>query len=408
MVATVFAVTTILVSSAHALETKVAVSGMAPWLSEIAERSLTAVMNNMPAGQSPGSVQNVVRVVSEKIFTGYKITNISYDRRTLKVGFEPEGDIPLWNLEIQPPDLSGPVNAWFAADIDQVDAELKSLMRELPVEALVWCDEGLREIIVKTLQPVLPGWRPGLAVRSEGGNPVLKITFTPELPMVLAITPSFNSASLPTLLYDQLKDDLLEQVSVFIGLPVEWVALHSSEVSAWVEDYLSGKTLVKRTNSHAAVTFSPAPVTHADVRMESSRYTIWGWSAVYGGTSDKSAELGLHLGRKAQIFPKTDMELYGEAIMELQEWSVEGRFGLRWMPWGDVWLGGEYSTDDSMWWARFSIDQRLHKPYAWLRLREDGEVNAALGWKATKFISFEIHYDSRDDDSWSLRILGNL
>lgn len=410
MAAVAFAVSAFLVSSACAGETGVSVQGMPIWLAAIAERSITAVVRNIPPGQSSSSVKRLVQVVSEKIFAGYKIVAVDFNVDELQVIFEPEAKLPVWKLELQPPQLRRPAHDWFDADIATLGGALEALVTDLPIEALAWADEGLKDSISEFLKPVLPGWRPGLVVQSGAGKAVLQISFTPELPLILAIAPSFSSSSLPSLVYDDLKDDLLEQVSVFIGLPVSWAELHTRDINAWVEKSLSDKRMVKNTLSKAVVTITPAPVSHADVSVESSRYTIWGWSAVYGGTADRSAELGLHLGRKAQIFPgsNTDTELYGEAIMELKEWSVEGRFGIRWMPWGDVWLGGEYSTYDDKWWARVSIEPRLRKPYAWLRVREDGEVNAALGWKATKFISFEVHYDSHDSDYWSLRILGNL
>lgn len=54
------------------------------------------------------------------------------------------------------------------------------------------------------------------------------------------------------------------------------------------------------------------------------------------------------------------------------------------------------------------MDPQLHKPYVWLRFREDGKFNGAVGWRATENISFEVEYDARDDDRWSLKMLGNL
>lgn len=407
-VAAAFASSAFLVSPLYAGEAKVTVYGMPPWLSLIAERSLSAVMENIPAGQSRDSVERVVGVVAEKIFTGFRPVKVAFDRGRLRVIFEPAAPTPEWGLELQPPALKAPAYGWFSSDLAKAGEIIKSFVVDLPVDALAWCGEGLRDAVSEALKPVLPGWRPGLVVLPGEGTAVLRVSFTPELPLILAVTPSFYSNSLPTLLYDELKEDLLEQVSAIIGLPVLWAELHAREISDWAEAFLSGNTLVQRTKSKASVTLSPAPVARANVRVESSRYTIWGWSAVYAGTSDRSAELGIHLGRKAQILPHMDVEIYGEGIMELQEWSVEGRFGVRGTPWDGIWLGGEYSTKDEMFWGRFSIDPRLRKPYAWFRVREDGELNAALGWKATEFISFEIHYDSLDGDSWSLRILGNL
>ena len=41
-------------------------------------------------------------------------------------------------------------------------------------------------------------------------------------------------------------------------------------------------------------------------------------------------------------------------------------------------------------------------------LEEDGEYNAAIGYKATEYISLELHYDTRDEDSLGLRLIGTF
>ena len=161
--------------------------------------------------------------------------------------------------------------------------------------------------------------------------------------------------------------------------------------------------------SSAEASFQASQISNMNVRIESRNYTIAAWATIYAGTSDKSAELGLHLGRKVEIIRDLDMEAYAEGILGLRDWDIDGRFGLRWRPMvRNLWLGGEWDTEDEMWWGKLSLDAELHKPYAWIRLREDGVFNGALGWRATEYISFEVEYDERDEDRWSLKMIGNL
>ncbi len=63
---------------------------------------------------------------------------------------------------------------------------------------------------------------------------------------------------------------------------------------------------------------------------------------------------------------------------------------------------------DSKWWGRINIEPRIHKPYAWFRWREDGEYNAAIGYKAIEYISFELTTTPGTRDSLGLRMIGNL
>jgi hypothetical protein len=384
------------------------VRGLPDWLEPVAERSLAAVVQSVPRESSEEAVESVVRKVSERLFTGYNVDSVEVTGVLTAVNLSPAAPVLNWDLEFKIPRLGLPSLRWFEWDLEKVREPIIALIEGLPVDALSWCDVALKDAIVDILTPVLPGWEPSLVVSSSEKEMIMTVSFSPQLPLVIAVMPTLSSNTLPTMLNTELKEDLLENFSPFIGLPVSWASLHAEDLNAWIGSYLSGKSIVKQTISKTKVNFTASQVSHLDVRVESSKYTISAWAAVYAGTSDRSAEAGLHLGRKVQILPKWDMELYGELIVGLQNWSTEFRGGLRWSPWGDVWVGGEWSSKDEMWWAKLSIDPRLRKPYAWFRIREDGEINAAAGWKATEYISFELHYDSRDSGAWSLRMLGNM
>lgn len=403
-----FIAATLLVSSADAAGRLVRVEGPAGWLCSIAERSLSAVVANIDPGQSDEYVRRVLEVVANRLFSGFVAKEVYVAADTVLIKLAPEGKVPEWRLDFQAPELPRPPGEWFRSDLQNVGPKLEQIVQGLPLEALNWCDEGLRDEVVRAMSPDLTGWRPSIMVLNEDGATTMRISFTPEMPLVLAVTPNFSSVSLPALVHAELKDGLLERSSVFIGLPVVWAKDHAAEINLWVEEYLSDRRVVERTGSVPKVKFESSQVAHMNVEVESKRYTLAAWAAVYAGTDDRSGEIGLHLGRRFGVTDDVDGEFYGEGIMELQDWSVEGRFGLRVSPWGDVWLGGEWSTKDEMWWGKLSIDPRLHKPYAWLRIREDGEVNAALGWKATESVSFELHYDERDAGEWSLRMIGSM
>jgi hypothetical protein len=350
----------------------------------------------------------VIKVVADRLFTGFTASEVYANSERIFVRLSPLEKVTEWKLELQEPQLQEPALQWFQNDLKKAEPRLAKITDGLPLDALSWSDEGLRDEVVRALSPDLTGWRPSIMVLNTDGLATMRISFTPEMPLVLAVTPHMTSVSLPILLHDDMKEDVLSTTSSLMGVPVAWVGRHAEELNLWVEAHLSDNRAVRRTGSVPKVKFEPAQVSHVNVNVESKRYTIAAWAAVYAGTDDRSGELGLHLGRKFEVTDDVAGEFYGEGIMELQDWKVEGRFGTRFSPWGDVWLGGEWSTQDRKWWGKLSIDPRLRKPYAWLRIREDGEVNAALGWKATEYLSFELHYDERDSGEWSLRMLGNL
>ena len=404
--ALILAATHILCPAADAYS--VSALGLASWQASIAERSISAVAAKLPENRTDASVQRIIKVVADKLFAGYVVKNVTAASDNISLELEPSETPPQWNLEFKYPNLEAPVAGWFAADAEKLRAPVSALIKNIPVSALSWCDSGLRDEIVSVMKPLLPGWSPSMMVRAEGDKYVLQISFAPEMPLVIAVTPHFSSNTLPGVLHSQLQDDMILHTAPFVGLPVAWASRHAPDVNAWTQNYLADRTLVERVSAMPKAVFSAGQVSQLNVKVESSRYYVSAWAAVYAGTSERSAEVGLHLGRIVQLMPHWDMEAYGEGIMELRDWNTEGRLGLRWSPWGDVWLGGEWSSRDNLWWGRLNIEPRLHKPYAWLRISEYGDVNAAIGWKVTNYISLELHYDDRDEDNWSLRMLGNL
>ncbi len=230
----------------------------------------------------------------------------------------------------------------------------------------------------------------------------------PAQPLVLAVNPKSTSSSLPSLVHSGVKDDLMAGLSSLIGLPVAWVAKHEKQVADWASSQLQDETFVENLKVDIRVVLKAQPVTDLSVRMESRRYTIWAWVAGYAGTSDRYPEAGIHLGRKAQIFPRWDVELYGESLLYLNDWDLETRLGIRWSPWDRIWLGAERSWPDEATWWRAWFDGPVRSPYVWIRTSDEGEVNFGVGYRLNENLSIELHYDSRDENPSSVRLVGNL
>jgi len=114
--------------------------------------------------------RKIIKVVSDKIFTGYKIESVLINANTIKVSLKPDKQLPEWKIEIQPPNIQNPPLEWFKSDIASLEAPILDLIKELPVDSLSWCDSGLRDEIVLILAPVLPGWRPSLVVHAKEEN----------------------------------------------------------------------------------------------------------------------------------------------------------------------------------------------------------------------------------------------
>jgi hypothetical protein len=405
----VFVLAFCLISTSSALNAAVRVEGLNAWLSESANRSLNAVYEHMPQGESDEFKESLLQVVANRLLSGYVVRSVTIEGSDVVVVLEPIEEEPSWGISFNRPNLSPPVDEWFDADSEGIDADISSLMKGVPMEALSWGDLDLKREIDEIFAPRLPGWRTSLMVRTTvSGDVLLEVSFAPEQPLTLAVTSRINSASIPVMLHSNLRDDLLKGFAPVIGIPVPWLDIHKDDLVALSKKILGDEYLVDEAKAVPEVTAKTGTVSELDIDLESRRYAAGVWLAVYGGAEGKYPEAGLHFGRRTVPLHGWDVEMYGEFIVALNDWDLETRLGMRWMPWRFLWFGGEWSDNDDIWWLRASVESRPRSPYMWLRYSQDGDTNGAIGYRLNDYLSLELNYDSRDSDSWNVRALVNF
>jgi len=393
----------------HAAPANAAVrlEGLPAWLSGAATRSIEAVWKEIDPKQEEAARLAIVRVVAIRLFEGYEVDRIGIDGQDLVLGLKTKSRTE-WEVDASYPSLPAPLAGWMEKDWERARGTLRQRLLGLPLEALNWADSALRKEVADILAAELPGWQGSLTVRVEEGISTLRVGLVPQQPLVLAVNPRSTSTSLPSLIHTGVKDDLMAGLSPLIGLPVAWVARHEKQVAQWASEQLRDESFVENLKVDIGVVLKPQPVTDVSVRLESRRYTIWAWAAGYAGTSDRFPEAGVHLGRKAQPFPRWEIELYGEALVFLNDWDLETRAGFRWSPWDRIWLGIERAWPDEATWWRLWLDGPVRSPYGWFRGSDDGELSFGVGYRLNENLSIELHYDSRDENPSSVRLVGNL
>jgi len=395
-----------LCGAAHG-DVKVSLTGPPEWLSAAMIESIIAVMNEMP-GYELSRQERLLRMVSERIFEGYEIKRIKItEGREVFIDFVPKGKSK-WKVAISVPRLRQPCDGWFLEDISGVDGEVLNMLKGVPVEALRWADEVFLREVEEILSSRLPGWEPHFLVSREGDFHVVNISFTATQDLILTFDAHIFSRSLPSFWQYDMREKLAESLSSFVGIPVSWAAKHERDIELVVEEKLKDMPFADTAKIEIDTKFMPSRIARIETNVESKRYTLYVWGAAYGGTEDKSTELGLHFGRKAQPFSSWDVELYGEAILFLDDGSSEERLGFRWSPYRDIWLGAERELEEDKTWYRLWIEGGIKAFYAWWRYSDDSENNAALGYRFTEHLSLELYLDERDDDEVSVRAVGNF
>ena len=411
--ALIFAGALIFVSPAPGITRGIAISGIPFWLQETMEKSLGAVWQELSLRSSQKEEQErVLRLVVERLYPGYFLDNLAIlPEGTLQVRFSSREE-PLredWNVRLLSPSLEEPFFHWFAKDMKTLEGVILHNLSGVPPSALGWGDVAFRSFLARETLALLPGWYAVPMIRLPGeGVPELEISFVPEPPLVLALVPSLQSESLPIILRQDLKEGMIKDLSPLVGLPVEWLHGHRDEVELWAASLLGGRNVAARSDADLSVSFEAEQLSRIRVSVESTSYVIQGWLGAYAGSDEHYPELGLHFGKKLAS-PRGDPELYGEWIIRANDFSLESRWGVRFSPWGDVLLGGEFAwPGGDLWWRLWADSREVASPYLWWRYNPEGEHNGALGWRINEHFSLELYYDERARDQVSLRAVGNL
>ncbi|HPJ27279.1 MAG TPA: hypothetical protein PLA80_14125, partial [Synergistaceae bacterium] len=277
------------------------------------------------------------------LYPGYLLESLDFlPSGELEVSFSSLKEDPEegWKVSLLAPSLEPPFSEWFRKDTKILARTLSESLRGVPSLALGWGDVAFRDFLAREVEKTLPGWHGAPVVRlREGSTPEMEISFTPDPPLVLALLPSLQSETLPVILRQDLKEGMLKDLSPLVGLPVAWLNLHAEEVEFWSASLLRERNVASRADADLSVQFQAEQLSRIRVSVESPFYVLQGWIAGYAGSDGHYPELGLHLGKRLSS-RKNGMELYGEWIVEANDFSLESRWGARWSPWKDVLLGG--------------------------------------------------------------------
>lgn len=389
----------------------VVLEGLPEWLERVALRSLSVVWNDVVSRPvDPAEKERVLSLVASRLFQGYAVRSVRVHGDDVHMVLQTAAKSPVeWSVVLAYGNLPSPPAEWLAEDTEAFVPAVESALEGIPLEALSWGDEAFREFVRDLAREALPGWDAFPLVRLRERGAQLQIQLVPRPPLVLALVPRLRSATLPLMLRKDLHEKLLMDLSSLSGLPVPWIERHRHDVERWAGAVLAERNIVRNARAKVDVAFVPETLAPLDVRVESRKYAIAAWMAAYAGTDDRYGEIGLHLGRKAQPWSGWDVELYGEWIAALNDFAVESRWGVRWSPWGEAWLGAEVAyPGETLWWRLWIDGAKPGRPYLWWRWSEDGGNNGGVGWRLTEHLSLEVHYDERNKDEVSFRAVGNL
>jgi hypothetical protein len=403
------------------MESKLELDGVPSWLEAHVARGLLAVWEEISAGDARFRLETLALVAS-RLFPGYDITVDTESKvsqgcplkllKLLKphVSFKARNPVE-WSASLALPELRDPVISWFERDTSGMVDEVAPLLKGTPVEVLTWADSALKDRIGEIVKRRLPGWDFSLLAHldSDLNDPArsagtLQISFRPRQPLVLAVTPSIFSTTLPVMFQSDLTVKLIPGLSSIIGLPVEWITVHREDAELLARSLLKDRNTVSNTRSRVDVVFMPDQVSKVDAIVNSERFIFQVWIAAYAGVKERYPELGLLAGWNTRQWSGIDLELYNEAVVDIGEFGLTNRLGLRFPLGRQFRLGIEMEwPEQNIWYRAWWDSGGIRRLYAWWRYSDEGGHNAALGYRIDEHLSMELHYDGRYDEKVGIR-----
>ncbi len=379
------------------------------WLRNSIRGSLGAVWRELQGSSlSSGASRNALALVASRLFPGYRVRILS----TGVIQLTPERQWR-WKLSLVSPEralrMADPLSKWIRDDMAQAVPLIEEALRNVPPEALNWGADSFQAVLDSIMERTAPGWKCSARGRGSDGEAELEISLYPREPVLLAVSPVTISSSIPQILADKINEKTLSQLSPLTGMPVAWIARHEKSIVEWLSKEQLSDSWIKALRASTSSSLSVKPITKVTTNVESTTYSLRGWLSAHAGGGQARLEAGIHLGRFFTLKKGFMGEFYGEGILGLEEWDPVGRAGIRLSPCRSLWLGFEISTEESArYWYRLWIQGAGAGPYGWLRYSENSDLEAALGYRMNRYVSFEFYYDNRQDDRLSLRAISDI
>ena len=389
-------------SPVHALS----VSGIPEWLEGAVSRSLNAVWNEIPDSPEIDRYATL-ELVAKRLFAGYDV-KVSSKRDMPAVIFFVNDEIVRPDVKIIMPELRGMSIEWFNNDISGLSEDIAEILDCVPVNALTWADEALRERVNVIINERLPGWEFSQQIYISSEAALINISFRPSSKMILALKPEIYSRTIPSMFRTDLEAKLLSEFSPLIGIPVEWSEKHKAEIERHARLFLEDRNAVDNMRAQVNINFHAQKISGLEAVVDSQDFMFQLWVDAYAGIENKYPELGAFFGLRSRL--DFHPEVYIETIFSLDDFDVVTRFGTRFELMNNFFAGVEIQWPESEYFLRMQyIPVKIRRPYAWWRWSPElKEHEAAFGYRVDEHVSIEIYYDSKNEDKIGLRGMWHL
>nr|WP_320147982.1 hypothetical protein [uncultured Anaeromusa sp.] len=349
--------------------------------------------------------ERMVCEVFDRILIGYSVETASIslgEETTISLRLTPWGDVVettdlLWDNSGFPPQGREALRP----KVETLKKVVDEVLLGMPIDAADWGAGLVRTVVREWFEDQLPEFRPDVEVAVSKKTQV-KLTMTPQAPLVQALKVTLRSRSLPNVLLYSVQKDLEQESQGWLQLPVSFVARHEKALAEQLLAKAATHSWVKQMGLQMhLIEVRAGPTTEVVLDAESRYYRMFAEGYLDMGKKNEATRVRLHAGWKAT--PQGELFVEGDFFPN----DVKNRWysGLGWQVSSQTEAGVKYKFQDGekIIWMR----QQLGGPWSLRLERYEDKHDSELGvrYRLHEFLSAE--YVLTNEERW-LRLIATF
>lgn len=350
------------------------------------------------------SYEKLVKEVFDRVLVGYTVSDVAIEPgqiTNIKVSLEPWGEtVKTVKLEIDFQHFSPEIAALIKQDMGNVQDKVGEVLIGLPIDAVEWAGAVSQSLIREKLAAQLPEFYTNLEI-VPGVQTVVKLSLSPNGPVVRDTHVSIRSSSIPNILLLEARPIVESSVQQLNGLPVAFVERHSEYFINRIKGAAAAHPVTERYGLVLTPQLYPGSDTELVLKAETTKYRVWLEGYMDIGRKADTSSVKFHLGRRVN----SDNELFTEVtfIPSTVYWNFAAGWGHKLSKDNFSGIKYDFTEQETTFWAH----HRLNNNWS-LRLErtpKNGRNEIGIRYKLHEFVSLE--YIFNNEDRW-LRVVGNL
>ncbi|MFA6448413.1 MAG: hypothetical protein WCX65_03005 [bacterium] len=358
------------------------------------------------------SLAQVMKKIFAEVLSGFEVMDLSIEIGPpveIRLDLDVERpQVESVRFEIQP--QAGIHSNWtryFAAKLKNAESDMSMSLKGTPVGSSRWSGDIATQMVRDRLaaETELAGFEfdPVMEIEKET---VVKIAVKPVGQTIRSVSVKTRSATMPSLLIERLKYDMVAQAETLIGLPVEFARANEQDIIDSFYEYLQENSQVDRLGLEVEI--KPVFVKKnviLTVMAESKKYSGFLRGKVSIGREVQNPDVEGHLG----VFMRKNTEFFSE--INFLPGPIDFQFNLgigqRIGPHLYVAAGRNFVDGLDRMWANYYLTEDII--LSWEKNVYDQEKRydeASIKFKAHDYFSFDLTSDLRHD-VW-VRFVTNL